>query len=77
MSPQISLQFRNTQSDFTLMLTPVTLTEAEEIIGFEVNDFINTVNLSRATSGECCIAKIFPSVLDLGEEIILESVLSI
>ena len=50
MSPQISLQFRITESDFTLMLTPVTLMEAEEI--FEVNNFINTANLSQATSGE-------------------------
>ena len=50
MGSQIRLQFRSTENDFTLMLNPVSLTEGEQI--FNVNSFITTANLSRATSGE-------------------------
>ena len=51
----IRLQFRNTQNPFTLILSPVSIEEAEDI--FKVEQFIDTSGGpgSQATSGKSLI----------------------
>lgn len=56
LSQPIRMQFRTTQNDFTLILCPLSIEEAEKQNVGDFIDFSSILDGSRATSGDCQLA---------------------